>query len=61
MKKNACAIPRVSFAAAGATMQKVYGNFKCLFNEFMRSVAFNVDDKTNTARIMLEFGIVQSR
>ena len=59
-EQDARAVPSAFFTAARATMVQVHENSESLFKNVMRPFAFNVDDKTNAAGVVLKTWIVKS-
>ena len=53
LDQNAGAVARFRIAAAGAAMRQVDENLQTLQNDVVRLLAFNVDNKTNAAGIVL--------
>jgi len=60
LNENARPITSVGFAATGATMVEIEKDLESLLDNGVRFAALNIDDETDTARLMLELRIVQT-
>jgi hypothetical protein len=60
LQKNACSVPCVCFGATSASMLQIQEHLYALFDDPARTAAFDVDDKSDPARVMFELGIVES-
>ena len=59
LQQNTSPVARVVLTATGTTMIQILQDGKRLLDNFVRTLALDIDNKTNTARIVLKVRIIE--